>query len=87
MVVRLCHQLLKFSQQSALKQFTTSLGDSELKKYQSELERWSSAVRQDVNLLIAHTVETEGQENSKFRSFMEEVFRLRGFSAENETQI
>ena len=55
-VVRLCHQLLKFTQKSALKKFASALGDSDLKSFQSELERWANAIKEEVAMLMAKEI-------------------------------
>jgi len=67
-VVRLCHQLLKFTQKSTLGQYASSLSDSDIKTYQSELDLWANATKEEVSLLMAKTIEEEAQENSKFRA-------------------
>jgi ankyrin repeat protein len=67
-VVRLCYQLLKFTQMSTLGQYTSSLSDSDTRKYQSELELWANATKEEVSLLMAKTIKEESQENSKFRT-------------------
>lgn len=60
-VVHLCHQVLKFTQKSTLGQFVSTLSDSDVKMYQSELDRWANMIKDEVNLL-------EAQENSRFRA-------------------
>ena len=67
-VVRLCHQLLKFTQKSTLGQYASSLSDSDIKTYQSELDLWANATKEEVSLLMAKTIEEEAQENSMFRT-------------------
>ncbi|KAH9205014.1 hypothetical protein DL95DRAFT_318379 [Leptodontidium sp. 2 PMI_412] len=65
-VVRLCHQLLKFTQKSILGQLISSLSDLDTKTYQSELDLWASSVKEEVNLLIGQKIEEEARENSRF---------------------
>src|SRR5947209_4493874 len=67
-VVHLCHQLLKFTQKSILGQLASSLSDSDMKAYQSELEFWANSIKEEVNLLMGQKIEEEAQENSRFRA-------------------
>ncbi|KAF2804925.1 uncharacterized protein BDZ99DRAFT_425132, partial [Mytilinidion resinicola] len=66
-VVRLCHQLLKFTQKSAIRQVVSTLSDSDLKMFQSELDRWANSIKEEINFLVANQVEEEAQENFHFR--------------------
>lgn len=67
-VVNLCYRLLKFTQKSALGQLASSLSDLDIKTYQSELNYWSNAIKEEVSLQMAITIEEEAQGNSKFRA-------------------
>jgi ankyrin repeat domain-containing protein 50 len=67
-VVRLCHQLLKFTQKSTLGQLASSLSDSDMKTYQSELDFWANSIKEEVNLLMGQKIEEEARENSRFRA-------------------
>ncbi|KAH8657186.1 hypothetical protein BGZ60DRAFT_383986, partial [Tricladium varicosporioides] len=67
-VVRLCHQLLKFTQKSILGQLVSTLSDSDTKVYQSELDFWANSIKEEVNLLIGQKIEEEARENSGFRA-------------------
>ncbi|OBT64449.1 hypothetical protein VE03_05766 [Pseudogymnoascus sp. 23342-1-I1] len=67
-VVNLCHRLLKFTQKSALGQFASSLSNFDTKAYQSGLSHWANAIKEEMSLLMARTIEEEAQENSKFRA-------------------
>jgi hypothetical protein len=67
-VVRLCHQLLKFTQKSVFGQFASTLGDSDTKIYQSELDLWVNMIKEEMNLLIAKKIEEEAEGNSRFRA-------------------
>jgi len=55
-VVQLCHQLLKFTQKSVLTQFTSTLSDTALKSYSSNLDRWANAIKEEVNILTTEEV-------------------------------
>lgn len=67
-VVQLCHHALKFSQKKALGQFASSLSDSDLGSYQSQLDNWANSIKEEVNVLMAKSVEDERDENSRFRA-------------------
>jgi ankyrin repeat domain-containing protein 50 len=67
-VVRLCHQLLKFTQKSALRQFTSTLSDSEIKSYQNKLDTWANMIRDDVGVLTAQKVNEEASDINKIKS-------------------
>jgi ankyrin repeat protein len=67
-VVRLCHQLLKFTQKSTLGQLASSLSDSDMKAYQSELDFWANSIKEEVGLLMGQKIEEEAQENFRFRA-------------------
>lgn len=67
-VVRLCHRLLKFTQKSTIGQIASSLSDSDLKTFLSELDLWSNTIKEDVSVLTAKRIEEEAQENFRFRA-------------------
>ncbi len=67
-VVRLNHYILKFTQKSAFMQFTSTMSDSDIKAYQSDLDLWANTIKEEVNLLLATTIEQEAKESSGFRS-------------------
>src|SRR2546423_5126259 len=67
-VVHLCHQLLKFTQKSILGQLTSSLSDSGMRAYQSELDVWANSIKEEVSLLMSEKIEEEARENSRFRA-------------------
>jgi ankyrin repeat domain-containing protein 50 len=67
-VVRLCHRLLKFPQKSTIGQIASSVSDSDLKAFLSELDLWSNTIKEDVSVLIAKRIEEEAQENFRFRA-------------------
>jgi ankyrin repeat protein len=67
-VVGLCRYLFKFGQKSTVQQFTSSLSDSHLKVFQADLEKWSSSIKEQMQL-------NEAQESSGFRALTREVSR------------
>lgn len=50
-IVRLCHKVFKFTQKRALGQLISTLTDSDMQSYESELERWACSIRDEVSLL------------------------------------
>lgn len=67
-VVDLCHTLLRFTKKSAVGQFVLSLDDSKLKSHESDLKNWGDLIRDEVTVLVAHTIEAEAQKNTGFRA-------------------
>ena len=67
-VVRLCHQILKFTQKSTFGQFESALSNSDIKTYESELNFWANMIKEEANLLIAKKIDEEAQENFRFRA-------------------
>lgn len=67
-VVHLCHQLFKFTQQSTFWQFASALSDADMKKFQSELDLWANSIKEEISLQMAKKIEEEAQENSRFRA-------------------
>ncbi|PCG99901.1 Hypothetical protein PENO1_050690 [Penicillium occitanis (nom. inval.)] len=68
-VVRLCHHILKYTQKSTVMQFTSTLNASNLESFQPELEIWATAIKEEVNILMAKRFEDEADKNSKFRDW------------------
>src|SRR5215469_1776510 len=61
-VVGFCHQIWKFAQKSAINRFVSALGDSDLRTYQSNLENWANAIKEEANLLMTKKVHEDGHE-------------------------
>ncbi len=61
-VVGFCHQIWKFAQKSAINRFVSALSDSDLRTYQSNLENWANAIKDEANLLMAKKVHEDGHE-------------------------
>ena len=69
-VVNLCHKLLRFTQKSTVGQLTGALSSPNINTYQAELEQWATAIKEEMNLLMAEKIEGEAQENWRFRALM-----------------
>ncbi|KAH7194274.1 hypothetical protein DER44DRAFT_844066 [Fusarium oxysporum] len=67
-VTRLCFQSIAWTQKSAFSRLSTSISDPEMKELQSELDIWSSSIKEEANLLLNQKVDEEAKENAKFRS-------------------
>ncbi|KAI9154771.1 Vegetative incompatibility protein [Paramyrothecium foliicola] len=67
-VVRICHQVLKFSNKSYLAQLASSLTDADIKGYQSELDLWATSIKEEVTVLLSESIEDEAIQNSRFRA-------------------
>src|SRR5271170_2060402 len=86
-VVRLCHQLLKFTQKSIFGQFASTLSDSDMKIYQSELDLWANTIKEEVNLLIAKKIEEEAEESSRFRALSSKFSKSVSLQQKIETNL
>ena len=69
-VVHLCHKTAKFARKSALSQISSTLSDSDIKKFQSELELWASSIKEEVTLLTSQKIDEEARESSIFRTIV-----------------
>ncbi|KAF6825989.1 hypothetical protein CMUS01_09621 [Colletotrichum musicola] len=69
-VVELCQTIHKYAQQSTFGQMKSSIKDSDLKGYQSDLQLWSSSIKEEANLLLSQHVADEAQQNSKTRNII-----------------
>ena len=66
LVVQLCHRMLKHSKKSNLKQFFNSTySTSSIDR--KDLERWSLAIRDEMNIAMAQASREESQKSSSFR--------------------
>ncbi|CAN9253185.1 unnamed protein product [Alternaria alternata] len=68
-VVRLCHYLYKLGQKSTFGQITSSLNQTALMGFQTDLEKWASSIREEMRL-------REAQENSGFREESRSMFKF-----------
>jgi ankyrin repeat protein len=67
-VIGLCHYLFKFGQKSTVQQFTSSLSDSHLKAFQTDLEKWANSIKEQMHL-------NEAQESSGIRALTRRIFK------------
>ncbi|KAK3940766.1 hypothetical protein QBC46DRAFT_341278 [Diplogelasinospora grovesii] len=70
-VVRLCHQLLKYTKKPTLGRLVSFPSDSDMRNYQSELDRWSSSIREEVNLLMGQNIEEQSSRVKTLLRFSE----------------
>ncbi|KAJ5106165.1 NACHT nucleoside triphosphatase [Penicillium angulare] len=74
LVVKLCHDILKFKNQSSLGKFGSSLSHS-FDKYNSELQSWGTSIKDEVQLQIAQRTNDEAEKNSYFRKVSTQFFK------------
>jgi len=86
-IVRLCHQLLKFTQKSTFWQVASTLSDSDIKAFQSELDLWANSIKEDVSLLMAKKIEEEARENSRFRALSSKLSKSVSLQQELTTNL
>ncbi|RDW84032.1 uncharacterized protein DSM5745_04358 [Aspergillus mulundensis] len=67
-VVQLCHHTLRLSQKPAFKQWTSTLNDSTMDGFQSELELWATSIKEEVTTLMAKELALESQDRTWFKS-------------------
>ena len=56
-VVRLCNRLLTLTKQPTLAKVASIFSGSDLKNFQSELDRWANEIREDVELLMGNDIQ------------------------------
>ncbi|KAF5603206.1 heterokaryon incompatibility protein het-E-1 [Fusarium pseudocircinatum] len=67
-VTRLCFQSISWTRKSAFSRLSTSISDPDIKEFQSELDIWSSSIKEEANLLLNQKIDEEAKENAKFRT-------------------
>ncbi|RAH55239.1 NACHT domain protein [Aspergillus piperis CBS 112811] len=78
-VVQLCHHVMKLSRKTAFGQWASTLTAS-LKGYQSDLELWATAIKEEVNLLMVQQLSLEAEDNSWFRSQITKRFESQSYA-------
>ncbi|KAI1075988.1 hypothetical protein F5B20DRAFT_557779 [Whalleya microplaca] len=58
-LVHLCHHLLRSTQKSLFRQLPSFLIDFDIKSYQSDLDSWAIAIKEEVNLMTAKRVQEQ----------------------------
>ncbi|QPC62836.1 hypothetical protein HYE67_005067 [Fusarium culmorum] len=67
-ITKLCHQSVLWTRKSAIGRFTSTINDPQMKTFKDDLEVWSSAIKEETNLLLNQQVVEEAKKNSIFRS-------------------
>ncbi|KAL3595522.1 hypothetical protein FPOAC2_09863 [Fusarium poae] len=67
-ITKLCHQSVSWTKKSAIGRFTSTINDPQMKSFKDDLEVWSAAIKEEMNLLLNQKVADEAKENSIFRS-------------------
>ncbi|KXH50938.1 hypothetical protein CSAL01_04803 [Colletotrichum salicis] len=67
-VTHICHRVQSFARKSTLSQMTSSLNDSDIKDFQSDLVLWSTSIKEEVDLLLNQHHETEARLSAKARA-------------------
>jgi ankyrin repeat protein len=79
-VVGLCRHLFKFGQKSTVQQFASTLSDSNLKAFRTELNVWENSIREETHL-------SEAQENSGFRALSKKMFKSASYQQKLATNL
>lgn len=69
-ITRVCHQSVAWAQKSALKRVSLSISDPDMKGFQSDLEMWSTSIREEATLLLNQKLHEESKQNSSFRTWI-----------------
>ncbi|KAM0224224.1 hypothetical protein ACHAPA_004116 [Fusarium lateritium] len=69
-VTRLCHQSVSWTQKSSLNRLSSTISDPDMKNFQSDLEVWSTSIKEEANLLLNQKVDDEATKNSSFRTWI-----------------
>ncbi|OQE41884.1 hypothetical protein PENCOP_c004G07783 [Penicillium coprophilum] len=75
LVVRLCHDILKFTKMSTFRKFGAALSDSSLQKFSCELTSCAELIGREANALMHKRNEEEAEANSRFRNVSTKFFR------------
>ncbi|KAI2856167.1 hypothetical protein CBS12448_7023 [Aspergillus niger] len=78
-VVQLCHHVIKLSRKTAFGQWASTM-TTPLKGYQSDLELWAAAIKEEVNLLMVQQLSLEAEDNSWFRSQVTKRFESQSYA-------
>lgn len=74
-VVKICHQLLSFSQKCLISQIKSSLTDTNLQLAAEKLDEWATAIKDEVDYLNTETLVHSSRAVSKMRGIMERTHR------------
>jgi hypothetical protein len=69
-ITRLCHQSVTWTQKSSLTRLSSTISDPDMKNFQSDLEIWSTSIKEEANLLLNQKVDEEAKQNSSFRNWI-----------------
>lgn len=67
-VVRLCHYVLKYSQKTKFGHFVSSLGESDLERFRSNLETRGRSIKDEVTTLTMSLIKVEASRGEQFRA-------------------
>ncbi|KAL2803164.1 ankyrin repeat-containing domain protein [Aspergillus granulosus] len=73
-LVHLCHHVLRLCRKSALAQWASTLNDSALNTFQSELELWATSIKEEVQVLMAQQNAEDNALTIWFRSHVGRQF-------------
>ncbi|KAL1599664.1 hypothetical protein SLS60_007467 [Paraconiothyrium brasiliense] len=78
--VGLCRYLFKFGQKSTVQQFASSLSDAHLKIFQTDLNKWASSIKEQMDV-------SEAQESSGSRALTRDMFKSASHQQRHATKI
>jgi hypothetical protein len=69
-MTRICHQSVTWTEKSSLRRVSSTISDPEMKNFQSDLEIWSTSIKEEANLLLNQRVDEEAKQNNRFRNWI-----------------
>ncbi|KAJ5156484.1 NACHT nucleoside triphosphatase [Penicillium capsulatum] len=75
LVTQMCRDVVNFTRKSQLQKLSASIFDSDLARYQADLQRWGKAIKDEVKSLTTVTIEEEAEANSHFRGVSARFFK------------
>lgn len=67
-ITKLCHQSVTWTKKPALSRLSSTISDPQMKSFKDDLDVWSSAIKEEANVLLNQAVVEEAKQNSLFRS-------------------
>ena len=74
-VTQLCHHIFKTCNQLLLKQFVTTI-QGPLSSFQSKLELWANAIRDEIHIQTSQIIKVEAEESKQFRESSKSLMML-----------
>ncbi|KAH7183332.1 uncharacterized protein B0J16DRAFT_270224 [Fusarium flagelliforme] len=67
-ITKLCHQSVAWTMKPILSRLSSTISDPQMKAFKDDLDVWSSAIKEEANVLLNQQVTEEAKRNSIFRA-------------------